>query len=135
MLVTIGLGFGLKRLDFATGQNSYIDPSSQVAKDNERYQNLFGGESMVVLFTVPEGKTIVDLFTSANITQFGEIEKQMLTNKAVQSVVSPLTLPCLPIATASNALRTAPPSRRDLPPLRAPSRLPAARLTHCAIAL
>ncbi len=92
VLVTVGMGFGLKRLDFATGQNSYIDPSSQVAKDNERYQNLFGGESMVVLFTVPEGKTIVDLFTPDNVTQFGEIEKQMLTNKAVQSVVSPLTL-------------------------------------------
>ena len=63
VLVTIGLGFGLKRLDFATGQNSYIDPASQVAKDNERYQNLFGGENMVVLFTVDEGKTVVDLFT------------------------------------------------------------------------
>ncbi len=92
VLVTIGLGFGLKRLDFATGQNSYIDPASQVAKDNQRYQNLFGGESMVVLFTVPEGKTIVDLFSPANVAQFGEIEKQMLTSKAVQSVVSPLTL-------------------------------------------
>ena len=35
VLVTIGLGFGLKKLDFATGQDSYIDPSSQVAKDNK----------------------------------------------------------------------------------------------------
>ena len=34
-----------------------------MAKDNERYQSLFGGENMVVLFTVDEGKTVVDLFT------------------------------------------------------------------------
>ncbi|MEO7371286.1 MAG: hypothetical protein ABIZ69_10495, partial [Ilumatobacteraceae bacterium] len=61
ILVTLGLGVGLQRLDFSTGQNSYIDPASQVAKDNERYQNLFGGENMVVLFTVDEGKSLVDL--------------------------------------------------------------------------
>ena len=92
LLVTIGLGIGLQRLDFSTGQNSYIDPASQVAKDNERYQNLFGGENMVVLFTVDEGKSVVDLFTPANVTQFTDVEKQMLTSDAIQSVVSPLTL-------------------------------------------
>ncbi|MEP7114228.1 MAG: MMPL family transporter, partial [Ilumatobacteraceae bacterium] len=91
-LVTIAMGFGLKKLDFATGQDSYIDPTSQVAKDNERYQNLFGGENMVVLFTANEGKSVVDLFTPANVTQFAAIEKQMLTSKAVSSVVSPVTL-------------------------------------------
>ncbi len=91
-LVTIALGFGLQRLDFATGQDSYLDPASKVAKDNEEYQALFGGESMVVLFTVDEGKTVVDLFTPANVAQVGEVEKQILTNPAVQSVVSPTTL-------------------------------------------
>ena len=92
VLVTIGFGFGLKKLDFATGQDSYMDPSSQVAKDNKNYQTLFGGESMVVLFTADEGKTIADLFTPANIAQFKEIETQMLASPTVQSVVSPLTL-------------------------------------------
>jgi hydrophobe/amphiphile efflux-3 (HAE3) family protein len=92
LVVTVGLGIGLQRLDFSTGQNSYIDPTSQVAKDNERYQNLFGGENMVVLFTVDEGKSIVDLFTPANIALFTDVEKQMLTSDAIQSVVSPLTL-------------------------------------------
>jgi predicted RND superfamily exporter protein len=92
ILVTIALGVGLQRLDFSTGQNSYIDPASQVAKDNERYQKLFGGENMVVLFTVDEGKSVVDLFTPAYIAQFTEIVKQLLTSEAVQSVVSPLTL-------------------------------------------
>src|SRR4026208_248324 len=92
VVVTNALGIGLQKLDFSTGQSSYIDPDSQVAKDNERYQKLFGGENMVVLFTVDEGKSVVDLFTPANIAQFADIEKQLLTSDAVQSVVSPLTL-------------------------------------------
>ena len=91
-LVTIGMGFGLQRLDFATGQDSYIDPASQVAKDNKDYQSLFGGENMVVLFTVDEGKSVVDLFTTANITQFNDIAAKMKASDAVASVVSPLTL-------------------------------------------
>ena len=92
LVVTLGLAIGLGRLDFATGQDSYIDPSSQVAKDNTRYQNLFGGESMVALFTVPRGNTVVDLFDAANVTQFREVESQIRTSKAVLCVVSPLTL-------------------------------------------
>ena len=91
-MVTIALGAGLTRLDFATGQDSYIDPSSEVAKNNERYQELFGGESMVVLFTVPEGQSVVDLFTPANIAQLDEAEQEMLASDAVQSVVSPVAL-------------------------------------------
>ena len=83
---------GLAQLDFATGQNSYIDPSSKVAQDNARYQSLFGGENMVVLFTVPDGKTVVDLFTPATIAQLGEVEQQLKTTPTVQALVSPVTL-------------------------------------------
>ncbi|MEO5901505.1 MAG: MMPL family transporter, partial [Ilumatobacteraceae bacterium] len=92
VLITAGLLVGVRRLGFATGQDSYIDPSSQVAKDNARYQNLFGGESMVVLFTMAPGKTVVDLFDAANVTSLTDVERQLGTSSAVQSVVSPLTL-------------------------------------------
>lgn len=61
LMLTAVLLIGVGRLDFATGQDSYIDPSSQVAKDNQRYQTLFGGESMVVLFTSAPGTSIADL--------------------------------------------------------------------------
>ncbi len=83
---------GLGQLDFATGQDSYIDPDSQVAADNRAYQDLFGGESMVVLFTVPEDKTLVDLFTTGNQRQMNEMETALLGNAAVHSVVSPVAL-------------------------------------------
>lgn len=39
--VTAPFAAGLGRLDFATGQDSYIDPGSQVAADNKAYQDLF----------------------------------------------------------------------------------------------
>lgn len=93
-VVTVGLGFGLTRLDFATGQDSYIDPSSKVANDNKNYQKLFGGENMVVLFSMDEGKTIVDLFTPENIKKFQAIEQELLNDPSdtIQGVVSPLTL-------------------------------------------
>ena len=44
-------------------------------------------------------------------------------------------VPCCASATASIALRTAAPSRRARPPLRGPSRLPAARCTQSAMVL
>ncbi|CAM9966727.1 unnamed protein product, partial [Phaeothamnion confervicola] len=47
---------------------------------------------MVVLFTVPEGKTVVDLFTPANIAQFDDAAAQVQSSDAVQSVVSPVSL-------------------------------------------
>ena len=36
--ITGVFAIGLNKLDFATGQDSYIDPASQVAKDNREYQ-------------------------------------------------------------------------------------------------
>jgi uncharacterized protein len=92
VLISAGMVLGVRQLDFATGQDSYIDPSSQVAKDNRRYQDLFGGESMVVLFTLDESHDVVDLFTPANVAQLDDIQTQLQNSAGVHSVVSPLTL-------------------------------------------
>jgi len=90
--VTGLFAIGLGQLDFATGQDSYMDPASQVAKDNREYQELFGGENMVVLFTVDEGKTLVDLFSPANIEKLNKLESDLKANDAITSVVSPVAL-------------------------------------------
>jgi hydrophobe/amphiphile efflux-3 (HAE3) family protein len=92
MTATALLGLGIGRLDFATGQDSYVDPASQIARDNERYQTLFGGEHMVVLFTMPDDKTVVDLFTPANLAAFAALESELRDSPAVASVVSPVSL-------------------------------------------
>ncbi len=93
VLVLTGLfAIGLKKLDFATGQDSYIDPASQVAKDNHAYQELFGGENMVVLFTVDQGKNLADLFTTGNVGQMNEVEASLAEDPSIVSVVSPVKL-------------------------------------------
>ncbi|MCU1361547.1 MAG: hypothetical protein JWN99_2836, partial [Ilumatobacteraceae bacterium] len=92
LVVTIVLLVGAQQLQFATGQDSYLDPSSQVAKDNSRYQSLFGGENMIVLFTMAPGTSVVDLFDTNNVGQFQAVEDQLSTSPAVQSVVTPVTV-------------------------------------------
>ena len=90
LVVTGVLAGGLSRLDFATGQDSYIDKDSTEAQDNRRYQDLFGGESMVVLFTVPEGGTVVDLFTQANLDRFEQLDAALHDpDSGLEAVITP----------------------------------------------
>ena len=69
-VLTVGLGVGAAQLDFATGQDSYLDADTPTAVANHRYQELFGGEAMLVMFTMDEGSTVADLFTVANQERF-----------------------------------------------------------------
>src|SRR5215217_5667295 len=70
LLITIGLGFGITKLDFATGQDSYLNKSDQVYKDNLAYQDLFGGQAMLTLITMDQGHTVAELFTPDAIDQW-----------------------------------------------------------------
>jgi hypothetical protein len=63
----------------------------------------------------------------------GAIRKRNITFQPGDAIII-YTASCGTRSRPSSALRTAPPSRKERPPLRAPSRLPAARLTHYAIA-
>ena len=63
VLVTIGLGLGITQLSFATGQDSYLNTSEQVYKDNVVYQRLFGGQAMVTVISMDPGHTVDELFT------------------------------------------------------------------------
>ena len=48
VLLTVGLGFGISQLEFATGQDAYLNTSRrQIYKDNVAYQTLFGGSAML----------------------------------------------------------------------------------------
>ena len=61
LLVTIGLGLGITQLEFATGQDSYLNTNEQVYKDNVVYQQIFGGEAMVTLVTMHPGHTVEEV--------------------------------------------------------------------------
>jgi hypothetical protein len=91
LAVTVVLAVGFTRVDFATGQDSYLNPSSQVAKDNLAYQDAFGGETVILLFEMDEGTDVADLFTPANIAEFERVEKELRAIPEVYAVVSPFT--------------------------------------------
>ncbi len=55
------------------------------------YQDLFGGQAMLTLFTMDEGTDVVDLFTPENVTHLQQVEEQLHAADGVEAVVSPLT--------------------------------------------
>ena len=85
------LTFGLQQLDFATGQDSYLNPDSQIALDNVAFQEDFGGETIVLLFRAEEGRDISDLFEGENLAELRRVEEELREIPEVFSVVAPLT--------------------------------------------
>ena len=91
LAITLILGLGITKLDFATGQDSYLNKDEQVYKDSVAYQDLFGGQAMVALFTMDEGQTVTDLFTPDNIEHIQQAEEELRGTDGVLTVISPLT--------------------------------------------
>jgi hydrophobe/amphiphile efflux-3 (HAE3) family protein len=90
LLATMIMGFGLTKLEFSTGQDSYLNKGDQVAKDNIAYQKLFGGQIMIVLFTMDDGSTVADLAKPANRKIFDQVKAELEKSPEVRTVVSPL---------------------------------------------
>jgi hypothetical protein len=91
LAITAALAPGLSRLEFATGQDSYLNPESREAVDNVVFQDAFGGEAVVLLFTMDEGRSVDELFTPANIATLQDVEDELAGIGEVQSVITPLT--------------------------------------------
>jgi uncharacterized protein len=91
LAITLVLGLGITKLDFATGQDSYLNKDEQVYKDSVAYQDLFGGQAMVSLFTMDEGQTVTDFFTPENIAHLEQIEEELRDVDGVLTVITPLT--------------------------------------------
>ena len=77
LAVTIGLGLGITRLEFATGQDSYLNRDDVVYQDSVAYQDLFGGQAMLSLVKVQEGGTVADLFTPENLATWTTVDQQL----------------------------------------------------------
>lgn len=90
VLVTVVLGLGIGRLDFATGQDSYLDSSSQVAKDNVDYQSRFGGQAMLTVVTMDAGHRVEELFGDDGRRQWQAFHRDLAEVRRYRSVVSPL---------------------------------------------
>ena len=91
-VITIVLGIGATKIQFATGQDSYLNPDSQVAIDNREFQGKFGGETVILLFTATDPDADVsDLFEGENLKTLATITDELHDVAGVESVVTPLT--------------------------------------------
>jgi hypothetical protein len=91
VFVTVLLALGGRNVEFATGQDSYLNSDSQVAIDNVAFQDDFGGETVILLFTAQDGATVTDLYAGANLDTLTRITDELAAVDGAYAVVTPLT--------------------------------------------
>ena len=93
LLISGVLVLGVRQLEFATGQDSYLNPESQIALDNVQFQDDFGGETVIILLTASEGSdaTIEDLFEGENLATLEQLNEDLADIDEAYAVVTPLT--------------------------------------------
>ncbi len=91
ILISVVLAAGTTKLDFATGQDSYLNSDSQIAIDNTQYQELFGGQAIVVVLTAPEGQKAADIINADNRVWLDEMTKRIEAVPGVMTASTPLT--------------------------------------------
>jgi hydrophobe/amphiphile efflux-3 (HAE3) family protein len=93
IVLTGVLAIGATQIEFATGQDSYLNPDSQIAIDNVEFQNNFGGETVILLFTAQEGADVdvSDLLKGDNLAEFRRLNDELAAVPEVYSVITPLT--------------------------------------------
>ena len=90
LLLTVSLGFGITKLEFATGQDSYLNKSEQVYKDSVAYQDLFGGQAMLTLITMDEGHSVAEMLEEGNRTKIEAAAAEIADSPEVLAVLTPL---------------------------------------------
>jgi hydrophobe/amphiphile efflux-3 (HAE3) family protein len=93
VVITAVLALGARQIEFATGQDSYLNPDSQTAIDNVEFQDNFGGETVILLFTAKDGADVdvSDLLKGKNLAEFQRLNAALAEIPEVFSVVTPLT--------------------------------------------
>ncbi len=83
----IGLGSGLSKIEFLTSQDTLVSPSSEIFRNNVRYEDEFGGETMLVLFSGDP----VGLFSQENLGALQDLEAELRATDGVATVVGPFS--------------------------------------------
>ncbi|MFG6118790.1 MMPL family transporter [Thalassobacillus sp. B23F22_16] len=86
ILIIALLAAGTRNVNMATGNETLVRTDTKVYQDNQKLEEEFGGESILVLY---EGE---GLLTTGNLQHMKGLEDQLEYNDAVFSVFSPVTL-------------------------------------------
>jgi uncharacterized protein len=114
LLITLVFGYGLTRLEFATGQDSYLNTDDEVYIDNVAYQDLFGGQAMLVMLEAEEGTAIAEAMTPSNLAEFDRIAKEL---KDRPDLVTAVVTPATALRWTENLLTTQPDGEPAASPL------------------
>jgi hypothetical protein len=87
LAATLVLAGGLTRLEFETSQASMIPPDSEVSVVNHLFQQRFGGEAMIVLYTAP----VEDVVTPDNLAEIRALEEELRATGSYTAVLGPVT--------------------------------------------
>ena len=90
VVVSAVLAIGLTKVEFATGQDSYLNPESQIAIDNVAFQENFGGETVILLMTAnTDGVDVADLVGPDNLPVLTALTDELEGIEHVASVITP----------------------------------------------
>ena len=88
--ITAILGIGLTQVEFATGQDSYLNPESQIAIDNVEFQDNFGGETVILLMSAnTDGVDVADLVAGDNLATLNSVTAELEAVPNVSAVITP----------------------------------------------
>lgn len=90
LAITGVLAIGATNIEFATGQDSYLNTDSQASIDNVEFQNTFGGEAVILLFSSEGEATIDELMNDANRAELIRLEAALREVPEVHAVITPL---------------------------------------------
>ncbi len=90
LILTLGLGYGITNLDFATGQDSYLNADEQVYTDNVAYQELFGGQAMISVFSMNEGSYVDELFADGGEETMRSVADEINEIPGVLGLIDPI---------------------------------------------
>lgn len=91
VVITAVFALGARNIEFATGQDSYLNSDSQIAIDNVAFQDDFGGETVILLFTTNDGSDVSKLYEGANLAELQRITSALEGVDGAFAVVTPLT--------------------------------------------
>ena len=102
ILFTIALVSGVTRIYMATGNETFIKTSTDIYQSNLRLEEMFGGENIILHFRADD---INDFLTVENMAPLDDLERSLLDNEYVYSVIGPTTTLRHMTARQADALR------------------------------
>lgn len=86
LIIVVLLAIGVKDVFMATGNDTLVEPGSEVYRENLMLEKEFGGESIIVLYESE------NLLTPAHFEHMQGLEDALQNNESIYSVLSPVTL-------------------------------------------